>query len=83
MAPLPDEGVVAEVSLAAGLNADEESEAVVHGDGSGLRGDIMDAEEDRFGMAPVLRPPTSGILRISRDDGLRNSDGRLCLGGLW
>ena len=82
MAPLPDEGVVAEVSLAAGLNADEESELVVHGDGSGLRGEIIDAEDDRLGMALVLRPPTSGIFRMSRDVGLRNSDGLLCLGGL-
>jgi hypothetical protein len=86
MAPLPDDGVVAETSLAAGLNADEESELVVHGDGKGLSGDIidMDAEAcDIVGMAPVLRPPTMGILRVSRDPGLRNSDGRRCLGGLW
>lgn len=83
IAPLLDEGVVAEVSLAAGLKADDESEPDVHGDGKGLSGEIMDAEDERVGIVFEFLPPTSGILRVSSDDGLRNSDGRRCLGGLW
>jgi hypothetical protein len=85
MAP-PDDGVVADVSLTtlAGLKADDASEeAEAHGEGSGLSGEIMDAEDDRVETAPVFRPPKTGILRISNEDGLRNSEGRRCRGGLY
>jgi hypothetical protein len=90
MAPPPGGGAVecdAESlvwSLLGALNA-EDSEAEVHGDGSGFRGDIMDADVDKLGTVLVPkdgRPlPTIGIFRLS-NAGLRNSDGRRCLGEL-
>ena len=78
IAPPPDEGVVIDVSLAilAGLKADEASEPEAHGEGSGFRGDIIDAEEDNVETAPALRPPSAGIFRVSNEEGLRNSEGR-------
>lgn len=82
----PDEAVVADVSLTrlAGLKADDASEEPeAHGDGSGFSGDIMDAEDDKVETAPVFRPPKTGILRISNEEGFRNSDGRRCRGGLY
>jgi hypothetical protein len=84
MAPPPEEGVVAELSLAtlAGLNADEPSEPDAQGDGRGLSGEIMDADEDSVETTPLFRPPMTGILRVSSEDGLRNSDGRRWRGGL-
>jgi len=74
IAPPPDEGVVIDVSLAilAGLKADEASEP----EGSGLRGEIIDAEEDNVETAPAFRPPSTGIFRVSNEEGLRNSEGR-------
>lgn len=73
------------VELAEGLNAEMEvSEAVVHGDGKGLRGETIDADVDKWATPGPLkegRPLLIGILRAS-DAGLRNSDGRLCFAGL-
>lgn len=73
------------VELAEGLNAETEvSEAVVHGDGKGLRGETIDADVDKWATPGPLkegRPLLIGILRAS-DAGLRNSDGRLCFAGL-
>lgn len=84
IAPVPDDAVVADVSLTtlAGLKADEASDPEAHGDGSGFSGDIIDAEDDKVDTAPELRPPKTGILRISKEVGLRNSEGRRCRGGL-
>jgi len=68
-----------------GLNGDE-SESAVHGEGSGFRGEIMDADVDREGTCVPLSeargPPMIGILRES-PLGLRNSLGLRCLGGLY
>jgi len=77
---------VADVSLTtlAGLKADDASEEPeAHGEGSGFSGEIIDAEEDRVETAPAFRPLKTGILRISKEEGLRNSEGRRCRGGLY
>jgi hypothetical protein len=85
MAPPPEDGVVDELSVAtlAGLKADEASDPDAQGEGSGLSGEIIDADDDSVGTAEPLRPPITGILRASSDEGLRNSDGRRWRGGLY
>jgi hypothetical protein len=69
---------VTEVSLTtlAGLKADDASEPEAQGDGSGFRGDIIDADDDKVEIAPDARPPSTGIFRVSKEEGLRNSEGR-------
>lgn len=66
------------------LNA-EESDSAAQGDGKGFRGEIIEAEVDKDGiwaaLIEVRGPPTIGILRES-PEGLRNSLGRRCRGGL-
>lgn len=81
MAAPPDDCVVADVSLAAGLNAADVSGLDVHGEGKALNGEIIEADEDSVATA-LLRPPTNGIFRASKEVGFKNSDGRLCLWGL-
>ena len=75
---------MADVSLTplAGLNAEDASDPEAHGDGSGFSGEIIEAEDDNVDTAPPLRPPRTGILRMSSEVGLRNSEGRRCRGGL-
>jgi hypothetical protein len=71
-----------DVSLGWGLGAlnGEDVDSTVHGDGSGLSGDIIDAEVDRDGRwaleIDVRDPLVIGILRPS-PEGFRNSLGRL------
>lgn len=78
-----------ELSLAIldGLKVVDASEAVAHGEGRGLSGDTIDADVERlvtvFGPKDALPPPEIDILRVSKDEGLRNSEARLCLCGLW
>jgi hypothetical protein len=79
----PEEGAEVSLTTLAGLNADEASVPEAHGDGSGFSGEIIDAEEERVDTAPEFRPPITGILRISSEEGFRNSDGRRCRGGLY
>ena len=63
----------------------ERSEKEVHGEGRGFRGEIIEADVVSEGTATAKEfrgPPTIGTLRVSAGKGLRNSDGRLCRGGL-
>lgn len=89
MAPLPMDDVEVEEESSewwdlGGLNGDD-SDSAVHGDGRGLRGDIIEAEVESDGMCVPFRdargPPIIGILRRS-PPGCRNSLGRRCLDGL-
>jgi hypothetical protein len=66
-----------------GLIGDPSEDDDDHGEGSGLRGEIIEADVDKLATAPERAPPMIGIFRPSAKEGLRNSDGRRCLGGLF